>query len=274
MRFFDHPQLNAFRFTLYKTFPWLGLYLHAINLNDKRQVRWIFFSQVGMMIVFYCIYVSLFDFLDSLLFLWNFPLGINLKFYILIIVLEVCSFMFIRTRTSLKFFPIFVFIFLFIFCFYIQFNGYAFFDEAFYCIVFGTLGIFFMFVTFLEIPALSWNPSYHYTPSPEKPRTLYNPLFSMAWYHDLPQLWTLFYPLHDRTTFTENEMALVDRKYLVLNQLLNQQPVLEYNGNQNFNGINHQDANSIINNRPDIARRSRVSAENRDPLLPFADNNN
>ena len=122
LRLYDHPQINHFRETLYKTFPWLGIYLHASNLNDKNQTVWIFFSQVGLMIVFYCIYVSLFEFLDTLLFVWSFPLGINLKFYILIVVLEIGSFLFVRTRTSLKFFPKLVFLFLFMFCFYIQFN--------------------------------------------------------------------------------------------------------------------------------------------------------
>jgi len=130
-----------------------------------------------------------------------------------------------------------------------------------------------MFITFIEIPALSWNPSYHYTPTAEKPRTLYNPLFSMAWYYDLPQLWTMFYPLHDRSTFTENEMALVDRKYVILNQLLNNQPIVEFEGNPNPNGINNLDANSIVNNQPELVR-NRADNEIQDHLLPLGNNNN
>ena len=238
-------------------------------------------SQVGLMIIFYCIFVSLFEFLDSLLFVMSFPLGIDLKFYILIVVMEVTSFLFIRTRTSLKFFPKMVFIFLFTFCFYIQFNGYAFYNEAFLCLVFACLFFLCLFISFIEIPALSWNPSYHYTPSIEKPRTLYNPLFSMSWYYDLPHLWTMFYPLHDRSTFTENEMALIDRKYLVLNQLLNNPG---HGQHQGFNGINFQqanemgaginnlEANSIVNNRPEVVR-NRLDNEIRDQLLPQDGNN-
>ena len=54
-----------------------------------------------------------------------------------------------------------------------------------------------------EIPATDWNPFHHYTPSENKPRTLYFPGFSMNWLHDMPPLWTMFFPLADRTTFTE-----------------------------------------------------------------------
>lgn len=283
----DNPQINDFRLSLYKFFPWLGIYLHTLNLNNKNQVIWVFFSQIGVMIIFYCIYVSLFEFLDKLLFLWSFPLGINLKFYILIVFLEVTSFLFIRTRTSLKFYPKLVFIFLFMFCFYIQFNGYAFYNEAFICVVFGTMFFLSLFVTFIEIPALSWNPSYHYTPSIEKPRTLYNPLFSMSWFYDLPHLWTMFYPLHDRSTFTEPEMSLIDRKYLTLNQLLNHNQNIENNENNNFQqhpdlininenphpqGINNFENSSIVNlnnNNEGVRNRNEIDIfDIRENLLP------
>lgn len=228
-------------------------------------------SQVGVLTIFYCIYVSLFEFLDTLLFIWSFPLGINIKFYILIAVLELGSFMFVRTRTSLKYFPKFIFLFLFMFCFYIQFNSYAFYDEAFVCIVLATISLLLLFIIFIEIPALSWNPSFHYTPSVEKPRTLYNPLFSMSWYYDLPHLWTMFFPLHDRSTFTENEMALIDRKYLVLSQLLNpQQEASEdiFHDNHQLQGVIQFDINTInYNNRyEEIIHRSEN--ENMNNLLP------
>lgn len=169
------------------------------------------------------------------------------------------------------------------FCFYIQFNGYAFYNEAFYCLAFAAAFFLFLFITFIEIPALSWNPSFHYTPSLEKPRTLYNPLFSMSWYYDLPHLWTMFYPLHDRSTFTEQEMSLVDRKYLTLNQLLNPEnnsqndlPNLnEPNLNQNSQGINRDENNfSIINGGQRVRNRNENQFLDMNEQLLNGNNNN
>jgi len=49
-----------------------------------------------------------------------------------------------------------------------------------------------------EIASMDWNPFHHYTPSENKPRQMYFPAFSMNWLHDLPPLWTMFFPLADR----------------------------------------------------------------------------
>ena len=68
-----------------------------------------------------------------------------------------------------------------------------------------------------EIPATDWNPFHHYSPSENKPRTLYFPGFSMNWLHDIPPLWTMFFPLADRTTFTAAQLSLVDRDNILLN---------------------------------------------------------
>lgn len=67
-------------------------------------------------------------------------------------------------------------------------------------------------------------------------------MFNLSWFYDLPQIWTFFYPLHGRETFTPTEMSLVDRNYILLNQTLenaanNPQP-LNNNQNINFAGIN------------------------------------
>jgi len=69
-----------------------------------------------------------------------------------------------------------------------------------------------------EIPAANeWNPFHHYCPSENKPRALYFPGFSINWLHDIPPLWTMFFPLADRSTFTEAQLSLVDRNNILLN---------------------------------------------------------
>ena len=54
-----------------------------------------------------------------------------------------------------------------------------------------------------EIKAVNdWNTFHHYTPSENKPRTLYFPGISLNWLHSVPPIWTMFVPLADSSTFT------------------------------------------------------------------------
>jgi hypothetical protein len=73
-----------------------------------------------------------------------------------------------------------------------------------------------------EIPATEWNPFHKYAPSIDKPRGLYFAPFSLNWLHDIPGLWTMFYPLADRSTFTEAQLSLIDRQNMLLNATLRQ----------------------------------------------------
>ena len=167
---------------------------------------------------------------NSILFNISFKRGADQNLYGYIIFLEFSSLLFIRTRTSLRFYPPMIFFLLFSYLFYINFNAYALFGAAFLLLFFIILTVLSGFLAFMEIPALSWNSSYHYAPSLHKPRTLFFPMFNLSWFYDLPQIWTFFYPLHGRSTFNPSELSLVDRNYLLLNQTLenavNQQAVV------------------------------------------------
>ena len=73
-----------------------------------------------------------------------------------------------------------------------------------YIVIFSVLWLMAYMLKQYEIPAMEdWNPFYHYTPSNDKPRTLYFPAFSLNWLHDIPPIWTMFFPLADRSTFTQ-----------------------------------------------------------------------
>jgi len=80
--------------------------------------------------------------------------------------------------------------------------------------------LFTYFLLTFEVPALEWNPSAHYTPSLNSPRALYFPIFSLTWNHELPPIWTMFYPLFGRSYFTNNELALVNGNYSLLRSTL------------------------------------------------------
>ena len=188
-----------------------------------------------MIIIFYSFYISCILLWNSLLFNFSYKRGADQNFYGYIIFLEFSSLLFIRTRTSLRYYPPMIFFLLLIYLFYVNFNAYAFFGPAFLVLILSSLTILTGFLASLEIPALSWNPSYHYTPSIHKPRTLFFPMFNLSWYYDLPQIWTFFYPLHGRGTFTAAELSLVDRNYLLLNQTLENAANYPQGGNQNQN---------------------------------------
>ena len=81
-------------------------------------------------------------------------------------------------------------------------------------------GTFAYFLLNFEIPALQWNPSAPYTPSYRSPRMLYFPIFSLTWVHDLPPIWTMFYPLFGRSHFSNVELSFVDGNYALLRQRL------------------------------------------------------
>lgn len=76
--------------------------------------------------------------------------------------------------------------------------GYGFFYLAFYTMFYMTLGTLCYFLHYVEIKALNWNPLSPYTPTIDRPRCFYTPLFQLGWTNDIPQLWTMFYPLYGR----------------------------------------------------------------------------
>ena len=216
---FGNQNQNA-RLTFYKAFPWIGVYLYALQFNNKKQYCCVMMAFIAMVIIFYTLYISCIMLWNSILFNFSYKRGVDQNFYGFIIILEFFSMLFIRTRTSLRYYPPMIFFWLFVYLFYVNFNAYAMFGPAFLAIIFLILTTLTGFLAFLEVPALSWNPSFHYTPSIHKPRCLFFPMFNLSWFYDLPQLWTFFYPLHGRSTFTPAEMSLVDRNYILLNQTL------------------------------------------------------
>lgn len=231
--------------------------MYALQSNNKKQIGYVLMAFFFMIIIFYTFYISCLLLWNALLFNMSFKRGSDQNFYGYIIFLEFASLLFIRTRSSLRYYPPIIFFLLFMYIFYLNFNAYALFGPAYLVLILSTLTILTSFLAFLEIPALTWNPSYHYTPSINKPRTLYFPMFNLSWFYDLPQFWTFFYPLHDRSTFTLAEMSLVDRNYILLNQTLdnavnnpegliaNQNIEMGHEniGNNNFGG--HNESNVI-----------------------------
>lgn len=215
---------------IFRTFPWIGIYLYALLYNHRQhEKKYVIFAFICLLLLFYFIYLGSYYFWNATLFGKSFPKGLEESYYSFIAAIELINLLFFRTRTTLKYLPKYLFILQFMFLYHLNNTAYG-----NYNILFGfmsALSFFLISYTLLhlEIEALDWNPSFHYTPSVEKPRMLYYPLFNMSEFYDLPQFWTMFYPLYGRSQFHEEEMALVDRNYVLLNNRMSNS--LNNNGN-------------------------------------------
>ena len=245
------------RLAIFRAFPWAGLYLYAL-LYNRRPKKYLISAFLFLLGFFYFIYLGSYYLWTFLLFHKSLQPGTDENFYVLCALIEFITLIFIRTRSSLKFLPKYLVLILFTYVYYVNNTAFGFYSLGFYIILHFTFFFIGMILDNFEIPALSWNPSYHYTPSLDKPRILYFPLFSLSNYHDLPQLWSMFYPLHDRSTFNQAQMSLIDRNYILLNSTLqlsvNDLNVLNMN---NSGEIELQEGIQNNNNREVIQNNNR-----------------
>lgn len=218
-----------------------------------------------MIFLFYFVYLASSSIWTFLLFRKSIPMGLDENFYGFIACIEFLSILFIRTRSSFKFIPIFLNFLFVLYLYYVKFTAYGFFFIGMYFIICLSLAYFGLNLLLFEIPALSWNPSFHYTPSLEKPRLLYFPLFSITSYYDLPHFWSMFYPLHDRSFFTNAQMSLIDRNFLLLNTTLENGRMNNQinNNNPNFNEMNF-----------DVEMQNLLNPQNQNQNAPVENNEN
>ena len=270
---------------IYRAFPWIGIYLYALNVNGRRKDRHIIFAFFCMIAVFYCLYLSALFIWDTLLFCKSIPKGLDENFYAFIAFLEFLSLLFIRTRSTLKYFPLMSITVMMMFLYYVQFTSYGFYSMGLFLTTYLILGLFALMLSLFEIPGLEWNPFHHYTPSIDSPRMMYFPVFSLSWYHDLPQMWSMFYPLFGRSSFTVAQMSMIDRNYILLNNTM-ASAVASRNGlnlhNNSFEGglqLNQLNENlnpeeNNINQHPNNQQNAPPNLENPNGINPPINNNN
>ena len=250
---------HSARFSIYRAFPWIGIYLYAQHVNGWKKQSLMILAFICMVVVFYCLYLSSIFIWSTLLFYKSIPRGLDENFYGFVAFLEFLTLLFIRTRSTLKWFPRFSFIMVLSFLYYVQFNAYGFPTTALFVLMTVVSAIFFYHIIIFEVPALSWNPVHHYTPSVDSPRTLFFRAFSLSWFHDLPQLWTMFYPLFGRSRFTQAQLAMVDRNTVLLHQTLDQ--AFQRGQNIGQEGNQEQNENELPNvNQPAVNNSSESLA--------------
>ncbi|KRX07270.1 hypothetical protein PPERSA_06885 [Pseudocohnilembus persalinus] len=275
------------RNTLYRAFPWIGIYLHTLD-REASKTSYLVKSFLSFVFLFYCIYLSSSIYISEFSFFYkSIPLGLDENFFGFQAFLEFGVLIFIRTRSGIKWYPSVTVMLILCFLIYIQQTIYGFYYLAYNALLFTCFGYLGLILYYFEVPAMTWNPSFNFTPTAERPRTLYFPLYTMNWFYDLPQLWTMFYPLHGRKFFTQDQLSLVDRDYIRLNNYLrngvaqqqqqqfnalvninqqqnNEQPQQQFNGQENAGNLADQPQNN--------ENQQNINIQQRD--LNHIDNNN
>ena len=191
-------------------YRWLSLYFNLLEKAHKSRI-WFFFSQIA----FFSFLLFLFSltplFMGWLLFTRQNSIGILLIFFFEVLILDFYSLFFVRTRTSLKFFPLMVFSLIFAFLFYLNCNGYSFDYLALYTLISLLTFLMAFFIFYVEKPAFNeWNDNNIHTPNRRVPRMLFNPVFNNNWINDSAQLWTIFMPLFGRRFFERRHLAFIN----------------------------------------------------------------
>lgn len=193
-----------------RRFRWSSLYFRLLTIAHKSRILF-FLSQISL-IFLVCLVFSLIPFiLEHMLITRKNSPSLNLCLATLIILVDIYSLLFLRTRTSIKYFPVCFFLLLYAFLLYVNCNPYSFDFISLYAV--SGLSVFLMgfFLKFAEYPALeAWPPEDPNTPKPRTPRMMFNPVFSMAWINDAPPMWTIFMPPFGRGFFERRHLAFVN----------------------------------------------------------------
>ncbi|CAD8081526.1 unnamed protein product [Paramecium sonneborni] len=199
---------------------WYRLY-QRILINNNKQSHMLKISYLLLFFVFLQVYQSR----TLLTYIYYNQSTIQSQKNLLLLILfnEIMSNFFFRTRSTLLFAPKYLVSYYILFFIYMEGTNFAFyyhFVNILWLLSFATvLG----FLHFYEIPAIQeWNEASFYTPKITRPRTLYFPLSQLEWKVDIPQIWTMFYPLHGRKYFNVEHLALVDDNQDLLNNYLQQ----------------------------------------------------
>lgn len=91
---------------IHVAFPWVGIYIYALQQNQHRKKKYVFVSFLLMLLLFYGIYVSSLKFLAVvLMFHKTIPDQLDENFFGLIALTEFFNLLFVRTRSSIKWYP-------------------------------------------------------------------------------------------------------------------------------------------------------------------------
>jgi hypothetical protein len=147
----------------------------------------------------------------QMMFPYTFPGAINDIYFGYINLVEFVSFIFIRTRMSIKYYPKFITLLNLMFLFYINSYMYAASNQFFAFLFCATLFFTFYFLEAFEYPAMmDWSPFGTYTPRMQSPRIGYQLVLNDTNFGTGFNIWQAFMPLHSRGSFTQEEQHQFD----------------------------------------------------------------
>ena len=214
----DERDQRLFLNNYYRAFTWIGIYLYALN-RRRRKVFEPFFigAHVLFVVVIYLIYIGLTKMCNSLV-AWK-PVNPETMSNLcgMISGVELGCVFFIRSKQGLYFVPKIIYLSIAIFLVYINLTVYGFYALAMKMMCSFGFAYWFAMVILFEAQVLHLPGRHLEKPSNDRPRVLYQPLFGLTWFHDLPPFWTMFLPYYDRSCFTDDEMSLVDQRWPQMN---------------------------------------------------------
>ncbi|CAD8061668.1 unnamed protein product [Paramecium primaurelia] len=199
---------------------WYRLY-QRILINNNKQSHMLKISYLLLFFVFFQVYQSR----TLLTYIYYNQATIQSQKNLLLLILfnEIMSNFFFRTRSTLLFAPKYLVSYYILFFIYMEGTNFAFYYHFVNILWLLSIATVLAFLHFYEIPAIQeWNEASFYTPKITRPRTLYFPLTQLEWKVDIPQIWTMFYPLHGRQYFNVENLSLVDDNQDLLNNYLQQ----------------------------------------------------
>lgn len=198
-------------------YRWFSLYFDVLQKAHKSRI-WLLFSQLMFWLFILFVFLTMLVCTRVLLFTRQNPLFIRVFFYLLVFLLDIFSFFFLRTRTSLKYFPLISFLLIFGFLFYLNCNPYTFDTLALFILISLIAFLMSCIILWVEQPACSsWDIQNINTPKARTPRILFNPCFNINWLHESPHLWTIFMPLFGRSFFDTRHLAFINNDISALN---------------------------------------------------------
>eukprot|EP00347_Sterkiella_histriomuscorum_P023689 403333726 len=220
MRGLLRTQLSRFQIAaIYRASPHIGA--QAAYLDQNRRTKWgLISSYIMCLFAFYFMYGACYFLWSQLIFPQMIAKGINDLYFFYQNLLEFINLFFIRTRSSIKYFPKLILISNICFVLYINSYFYSAQYEFFSFLCHLSLLLLLGFLKYYEWEAINrWNPYGTYTPSINNPRTGYHLVFESQFMMGF-DIWTMFHPLKFRESFSEEETRRYD--------LISSQDILGY----------------------------------------------
>lgn len=167
-------------------------------------------SILTVLMVYYLMYMACYTMWTFMAFNSTFSNQLNDAYFFYINTIELLTFIFIRTRLSLKYFPKFITIANLSFLMYINSHMYPAQFEALNVLFNFTFFIFFVFL-FIEQDAINnWNPFGQWTPSENNPRCGYHHVILSSEYSIGFDIFSMTMPLRFRETFPAQSQSSFD----------------------------------------------------------------